>query len=346
MIPKKKIEKAVIQMFAVNMGVQRGERVLILSDIPTRRDWKEKDPAEIEKMHAVTFLGKAIAEIAHINFTGCLVDFYPYFSIGRSGAEPTRTMAENMTRYNVILAINSFSLTHTEAREKASRTGARVATMRGAIPEMFFPNGSISVDYAQVAKETKVLAGFLTRAHEARVISAAGTDLTFSLKGRDGREDNGIYVDSGRWGNLPAGEAYIAPVEGTGEGKLVIGEGWHPGLKKDMALIFQAGEVVDIQGGGRVGREIAGILGLGSAGRKKTRCNLAELGIGTNPKARRVDITIEAEKIKGTIHIGIGDSSHMGGLIVADYHQDFVVHKPDFYLDGEKVMNNGKWIKT
>ena len=34
----------------------------------------------------------------------------------------------------------------------------------------------------------------------------------------------------------------------------------------------------------------------------------------------------------------------MGGEVVADYHQDFVVPKPDLYLDGKKVMDQGKWI--
>lgn len=155
-----------------------------------------------------------------------------------------------------------------------------------------------------------------------------------------------MYAKARRWGNLPAGEAYIAPMEGTGEGKLVIRKGWHPGLKVDMALNFRQGEVFEIVGGGEVAGKLRQILGLGARlSRKNLRCNLAELGIGTNPKARRVDITIEAEKIKGTIHIGIGDSSHMGGKVVADYHQDFVVDAPDLFLDEEKAMAKGIWLK-
>lgn len=347
MIQREKIEEAVIQMFRVNMGVKPGEKILVLSDVPRREDWKSKDSSELENTLAVAFLGKAVADIARDAFGVCTVHFYPYLSIGRSGAEPTRTMAQLMKGYDVILAINSFSLTHTEAREAASKAGARVATMRGAIPEMFYPDGPISVDYTAVARETKVYAEFLTGASVARVVSEAGTDLIFSLKGRNGREDDGIYVEQGRWGNLPAGEAYIAPVERTGEGDLVITRGWYAGLKEEMVLSFRGGEVREIRGGGEVNRILTKILGLGSeATRKKARCNLAELGIGTNPKARRIDITIEAEKIKGTIHIGIGDNSHMGGVVTADYHQDLVVNEPDLFLDNEKVMERGAWIKS
>ncbi len=343
-IDRSKIESAVIQMFKVNMEVKPGEKILVLSDVPTRREWKDRNPSEIFKMLSETLLGKTVAEIARDSFSECRVDFYPYFSLGRSGVEPPRGMSQTMKKYQVVVAINSFSLTHTEAREGASKAGARVATMRGAIPEMFYPEGPISVDYLEVERETRFIASFLTRAREAQVVSDSGTNLMFSLKNRKGGEDSGIYGKPGKWGNLPAGEAYIAPVEGTAEGKLVVEKGWFPNLTEEMTMIFGKGEVQQIGGGGEVNRMLGQILSLQSQ-KKRNRCNLAELGIGTNPKARRTDITIEAEKIKGTIHIGIGDNSHMGGKVVADYHQDFVVPKPDLFLDGEKVMEKGKWIK-
>jgi leucyl aminopeptidase (aminopeptidase T) len=342
---RSRIENAVIQMFKVNMGVKPGEKILILSDVPTRREWKDKNQSEISKMLSETLLGKTVAEIVRDSFSACQVDFYPYFSLGRSGVEPPKGMSQTMKKYQVIVAINSFSLTHTEAREGASKAGARVATMRGAIPEMFYPEGPISVDYLEVERETKLIAGFLTRAKEAKVVSDSGTNLMFSLKSRKGGEDTGIYVKPGKWGNLPAGEAYIAPVEGTAEGELVVEKEWFPNLLEEMTMIFRNGEVQQIRGGKEVNQMLGQILGLESQ-KKRKRCNLAELGIGTNPKAHRTDITIEAEKIKGTIHIGIGDNSHMGGKVVADYHQDFVVPKPDLFLDGEKMMDKGRWTKA
>lgn len=343
-IDRLRIENAVIQMFKVNMGVKPGEKILILSDVPTRREWRDKNRNEISTMLSETLLGKTVAEIVRDSFSACQVDFHPYFSLGRSGVEPPKGMAQSMKKYQVIVAINSFSLTHTEAREAASKAGARVATMRGAIPEMFYPEGPISVDYLEVERETKLIAGFLTRAREAKIVSDSGTNLMFSLKGRKGGEDTGIYVKPRKWGNLPAGEAYIAPVEGTAEGELVVEKGWFPNLVEEMTMIFRKGEVHQIRGGGEVNRMLSQILGLESQ-KKRKRCNLAELGIGTNPKARRTDITIEAEKIKGTIHIGIGDNSHMGGKVAADYHQDFVVPRPDLFLDGEKMIDKGRWIK-
>jgi leucyl aminopeptidase (aminopeptidase T) len=345
LIDRRKLEGAVIRMFKVNMGLKSGEKALILSDIPTQGDWKAKDLSEISSMLSITLLGRSVADIVRDAFPSCQVDFYPYLSLGRSGVEPTSSMARVMKKYNVIVAINSYSLTHTDAREAASKAGARVATMRGAIPEMFYPDGPISVDYLEVRRETKFIARFLTRAKEARIVTGTGTDLTLSLKGRTGGEDYGINVRPGQWSNLPAGEAYIAPLEGTAEGRLAVEKGWHANLKETMAIIFEKGLVSRIEGGGDINQRLSDIFGLGlGKKRKENRCNLGELGIGTNPKARRTDITIEAEKIKGTIHIGIGDNSHMGGKVVADYHQDFVVPRPDLFLDGKKVMDKGKWV--
>jgi leucyl aminopeptidase (aminopeptidase T) len=75
----------------------------------------------------------------------------------------------------------------------------------------------------------------------------------------------------------------------------------------------------------------------------KARRNLAELGIGTNPSARRPDNILEAEKIEGTVHIAIGDNIHMGGQAESDLHTDFVQPQPDLYLDGQAVILSEEW---
>ena len=52
----------------------------------------------------------------------------------------------------------------------------------------------------------------------------------------------------------------------------------------------------------------------------------------------------EAEKIRGTVHLVIGDNAHMGGTVSADLHEDFVLPHPDLYLDGEVVMRSGQLV--
>jgi leucyl aminopeptidase (aminopeptidase T) len=51
---------------------------------------------------------------------------------------------------------------------------------------------------------------------------------------------------------------------------------------------------------------------------------------------------LEAEKIRGTVHVAIGDNFHMGGAVKADMHEDFVIPSPTLMLDNKLVMKNGK----
>jgi leucyl aminopeptidase (aminopeptidase T) len=111
-----------------------------------------------------------------------------------------------------------------------------------------------------------------------------------------------------------------------------------------MVFRLEQGEVVELTGGGRVGDKFRGLLKLGEDDPVyKARRNLAELGIGTNPNARKPDNVLEAEKIKGTVHIAIGDNIHMGGTVEADLHDDFVQPQADLILDGEPIILNGEW---
>ena len=133
-------------------------------------------------------------------------------------------------------------------------------------------------------------------------------------------------------------------MEGSGVGQLVVPAGWYPGLTEDMVLQFEQGVVVEVRGGGAVGDELRCLLQTGSADpAHEARRNLAELGIGVNPNARKPDNVLEAEKIKGTVHIAIGDNAHIGGRVEADLHEDFVQPQPDLFLDGQVVIVGGEW---
>jgi NADPH:quinone reductase len=68
----------------------------------------------------------------------------------------------------------------------------------------------------------------------------------------------------------------------------------------------------------------------------------AEFGIGTNPSARITGIVLEDEKVYGTIHIAFGSNKPFGGTTEAGVHIDCVVKFPTVWLDGEKIIENGK----
>ena len=343
---KQEIQAAVLNLFQTNMGVRPGERVLVITDVATAEQWRERDLEFLTCMLNRSLLAKAVAEIAGENLKGCRVDFTTYDAVGKSGTEPPAEAGQTMRGAEVVIAITTFSLSHTAARQEACRAGARIASMPGVLPETFAPGGPLSADYRLIAEDTHRMARLLSEARTAALRSPAGTDLRFCLEGREAIADTGLYVEPGQWGNLPAGEAYIAPVEGSCEGRLVVEAGWYPGLTSNLALIFHAGEVCAIEGGGEVGQELADLLELGSpSSPHRQRRNAAELGVGTNAQARWTEKpALEVEKIRGTAHVAIGDNAHMGGRVNVDIHYDFIVPQTELVLDGRAVLRAGEVV--
>lgn len=68
--------------------------------------------------------------------------------------------------------------------------------------------------------------------------------------------------------------------------------------------------------------------------------NVAELGVGLNPKAQLMGNMLDDEGIVGTIHIGIGTSLTLGGEIVAPMHYDLIMWEPTIEVDGVVVQRN------
>lgn len=345
MIELEKIEPGVVNMFKVNMGVKSGEKILVVTDFPTSEEWRTKSSGKLLDALRRSILAKMVSEIATKNFPECTVEFFTYPSVGKHGTYPGIEVEEKMKAADVVIAITTYSLTHTDARINACKAGARVASMPMFLPEMFYPGGPMAADYQRIADETKKIAKMLSEANRVHIKTETGTDLMFSLEGREGKIDAGIFRERGSWGNLPSGEAYIVPLEGTANGKVVVQVGWYPDLKENMIFTFKDGYVVEISGGGEVGDRFRGLLALEKTGQPYvSRRNLAELGVGTNPYAKRPDNVLEAEKIKGTVHIAIGDNSHMGGKVESDIHEDFIIPRPTLTLDGKVVMKNGELL--
>jgi len=345
MIDKEKIKQGVVNMFQVNMGLKAGEKVLVVTDVPTMDDWRKKTSEQLTDIVQRTVLAKTVSEIASENFPENPVEFYLYPLVGRHAAEPPFDAAEKFKTADVLIAITSYSLTHTNARENATKAGVRVATMPGFLADMFNPEGPMTADYTKIGEETKKFAKLITNAKECAIKTISGTDIKFSLRARIGIVDDGIFTEKGAFGNLPSGEAFVPPLEGTAKGRVVVEKGWYPGLTENMTLTFKKGEVIEIEDGGKIGDEFLELLKPRVKEEPyKSRRNLAELGIGTNPNAKRPDNVLEAEKIRGTVHLAVGDNSHMGGRVAADLHQDFVIPNPYLYINGKLVIKNGRVI--
>jgi leucyl aminopeptidase (aminopeptidase T) len=298
------------------LGVKVGEQLLVISD-------DEKKNIGEMLYEAGKTLG---AEVVHINMK----------EREKSGQEPPSAIAAAMESSDVVICATTHSLTHTKARKNAVANGARIATMPGITEDMFL-DGAVTADYSQVKDLTEKVTKYLDEVKLVR-IEKEGKSLTFSVKGRNGVPSTGVYVNKGESGNLPSGEAYIAPIEGSATGEIVV-DGSVTGVGKidsPITLKIEEGRIVSADG--QNADKLLSILG-NDKGR-----NLAEFGIGTNNKARITGVILEDEKVFGTIHVAFGSNITFGGTIDAGVHVDLVVTKPDVYFDGEKVISEGKHL--
>lgn len=298
------------------LRVKPGESVLVVTDIKK------------------FFLGRAFFEAAlELNCEAMLMIMKPR---SRSGEEPPPAVAQAMKNSSVVIAPTTYSITHTQARKNACAAGARIATIpiqtsnKKLLKEMF-TKGGITANYSEIEARAKRLIQKLKQGSTIRIKSELGTDATFELRGREWQLDTGICIEPGSFINLPSGEVFIAPANSNG--KVVIdGSFGDIGLlKSPLEFYIRNNYVVEIQG-----RNAAQLIRKLDALGKEAR-NLAELGIGLNPKAKLLGIVLEDEKVAGTVHIALGDNSTFGGTVKARIHWDGIIKSPKIYINSEEL---------
>ncbi|HVP56469.1 MAG TPA: peptidase M17 [bacterium] len=203
---------------------------------------------------------------------------------------------------------------------------------------------TVPINYARLDENCRKLRRVFEGAAEAHITSKLGTDLVLGFRGRKAFADDGDFSKPGRGGNLPAGEMYISPELGAGEGTLVF-DGCISSdrgviiIRRPIRATVKKNLITKITGGvearmlqdtldrarvntGRFAQE-------GRIAKKdlpkylENVCNLGELGIGLNERAKIVGNMLEDEKVFRTCHIAIGSNYdddakaliHLDGLV-------------------------------
>ena len=253
-----------------------------------------------------------------------------------NGAEPPTPVAAAMVAAEVVLAPTIQSLSHTNARRAATQAGVRIATLPGVTEDML--SRLMNADMRTLRRRGAAIAAALRSGEEARITCQHGSDLRLGLKDRIPIADAGVLNAPGAFGNLPCGEAFVAPT--TAEGTLVV-DGSIAGVGKvetPVELTVRDGHLTDA-----TGPEGAALLEmLTMHGEDGT--NVAELGIGTNEEATLTGNILEDEKILGTAHVAFGASAAIGGTVQVPVHLDCVIVEPTVEVDGKEIVRGGQLL--
>lgn len=349
-------------IFKINLKIKNYEKVLVFTDFPK----EEETLSEIEYKRRVT-LRQIAQTLYELGKSFCKeIKYYEYPSLGCHGKEPPEEIwilafgeraikeikesnlfnkiidkkisdkeltliKEIIKKYredavNAVVALSNFSTSHTNFRDLLTKIcGTRYASMPLFDASML--TGAMNADWKEVYKRGVKLKRALANAEEIEMITPNGTEIRMRKGDRKVCIDSGILSKKGSFGNLPAGEVFFAPLEGSAYGKLVVE--WAPTRKLKSPLIFYVkdGKLISIEGEEPYRAELEKILD-----ERQENRNIAEFGIGINDKATRADNILESEKILGTVHIALGDNSSFGGKVRTNFHQDFVFFKPTVYL--------------
>ena len=254
----------------------------------------------------------------------------------RDGAEPPELAAAAMESADVIVIATRTSLTHTHARRQANRAGARVISIPGVKEDMLV-SGGLAADWNEIHELVRRTARRLRNARQVRLTSAAGTDLTFSVEGREWiAEDTGLCARKGSMTTLPAGELFVAPVESSAEGRLVADVYFDEPLLEAATATIKEGHATRILGASKA------VHAMNLGGRDAR--TLGRFGFGLNAHARANGPHFEAEKALGCASLGFGDNVAIGGTIQAGVSVDAILSEVSVEVDGKSVVEKGHLV--
>jgi leucyl aminopeptidase (aminopeptidase T) len=297
----------------LNMGASDNENVLIVFDETT----EEIADALIKaaKLHNLEVTSEKIA------------------LTGGHGVEPPEPVCRLMLEHKLILAPTMYSLTHTDAVRNAVKNGARAATLPGINSEIFLQG--LAADPYELHSKGEKWCRKLDDASKVNVKTSKGTDITFSVNKYKAENDDGLITKPGIFGNLPAGEAFIAPDETSASGIIVfdgtIGGQEGEDISSEVVLTLENGRIADFgfekttdRGRIRAGKLYDTLIPYGP-----DAFLLAEFGIGTNSTLKMSGNLLGDEKLDNTVHFAFGNNCSMGGSNNVKVHIDCLVLNPE-----------------
>lgn len=231
----------------------------------------------------------------------------PLYGTYQGGKVRIEEIINNST---ILIAMTEYSATSPLFHFAQKYHHLRIASMPGVTKSM--EEGGLSANYEEIAAACQKIAPNFEKADFIEVTFSTGHKCVFDLTDHkqvfkdDGNLHPGTRINAPYFTNLPAGEVCVCPNESqesktTGEIPVMIDN-------ELMIYVVEHNQIVDVVGDGKNSRQM----------RKKFKdeaalCNIAEVAIGVNPKARVTGNVLEDEK--AGFHWAYGRSDLFGGKI-------------------------------
>lgn len=189
---------------------------------------------------------------------------------------------------------------------------------------------ALDVDYSKIKTNCLTISNKFKNKNLVSIFTGDDKKLSLELGVRPWNNDDGT-------GSFPCGEVYIAPLENSANGEILIPYMFLNGAKlHDVLLEFKQGTLINSSH-----HEFYDFIKSLPAG-----CNiLSELGFGLNENVTElIGYGPLDEKCMGTCHIALGMNHMFGGTNNCPFHEDYIFIPNRIEADGIILFENGKFL--
>ncbi|MCC6805300.1 MAG: aminopeptidase [Anaerolineae bacterium] len=264
----------------------------------------------------------------------------------RDYADPPLAVQKMAEAAAIIHYTTRNGLVHSQWGLSLSRLGKKRIVSEGITPEMF-TEGAVRASDEEVNAWNKRIQKIWDEGSDVHISTPYGTDLHISIEGHLSFSSAGQQFTSANaelfkapFVQFPGGETACTPNENTGDGVLVIDQTIHhpPGrLTNPVHLHMEKGRIVKITGGWEAD-EFRRWLDTYGDDNARVIC---ELAVGTNPYAVFMGNMRQDRFPLGSMHVGFGMNTDVGGTIDSNIHYDGIMSKPTLVVDGETIIKDG-----
>ena len=270
-------------------------------------------------------------------------------NVSSSILSSTRFAVETLKRADMVIDLSTGGLLHSKEQGEILAGGTRMLMVHDPVEalERLFPTEQDKIRVERGVHR-------LQQAKRIRIESDNGTNVWFDKADRPVFGQYGYTDEPGRWDHWPSAFQYTIPVEGAGDGIVVLDPGdiWYPPkrfITTPVTLRFEAGTVTSIDGG----YDAFMIRDYIDGWADPEGFSISHVGWGSHPRALWNAIAFQdpldiigqdGRTAYGTTLFALGENATFGGKQTTGCHQDFALRHHRFYLDDKLIADSGSVI--